>query len=381
MKIAFIYDVLYPYVKGGAERRFYELANRLCQRHEVHLFSMKYWDGDDVIQRENGIILHGVCPSEQLYRQGKRYISQPIIYSIKLIKPLFLYDFDLVDCSSIPFFPTYSCKFYTQFKRIPFIVTWHEYWGDYWYSYLNSKWKGFLGKKIEEISSKLTDHIIAVSDHTKADLVRYNVLENKITVIGNGIGCDEINSIPPSDLVSDVIFAGRLIDDKRVNVLIRAISILRKDLPEIRCYIIGDGPERNSLETLCRELGLEKNIKMLGFFEDHKNVYALMKASRVFVLPSVREGYGIVIPEANACGIPVVTVEAKLNAASSLITHGQNGFVSNLDAREIASFVYQLLTDHALYLRMHQAAINFATNCDWNIVAKNCEQVYLNAIG
>jgi hypothetical protein len=74
MKIAFIYDVIYPYVKGGVEKRVWELATRLTRRgHDVHLFGMKFWDGEDILISE-GVFLHGVCPAKKLYVSGRRTI-------------------------------------------------------------------------------------------------------------------------------------------------------------------------------------------------------------------------------------------------------------------------------------------------------------------
>ena len=64
MKIAFIYDCLYPWVKGGGEKRIYELG------HEIHLFGVKWWNGPDIIERE-GVIIHGVCEKMELYVNGR----------------------------------------------------------------------------------------------------------------------------------------------------------------------------------------------------------------------------------------------------------------------------------------------------------------------
>ena len=78
MKLAFIYDVIYPYIKGGAERRYYEIARRLARRHEVHLYGMKFWEGPGVTCTEEGLYLHGVFSKDTLYRcrllLAKRYI-------------------------------------------------------------------------------------------------------------------------------------------------------------------------------------------------------------------------------------------------------------------------------------------------------------------
>ncbi len=107
MKIAFVYDAIYPYVKGGVERRVWELAVRLSLRgHSVHLFGMKFWEGEDVLFRD-GVYLHGVCPAQKLYSGGRRSIMQPLWFSVYLISPLLREKFDIIDCQQFPFFPVF----------------------------------------------------------------------------------------------------------------------------------------------------------------------------------------------------------------------------------------------------------------------------------
>ena len=149
MKIAFIYDVIYPYVKGGVEKRNYELAKELTKRgHEVHIFGMNYWRGKDIIKKE-GIWYHGVCKPQKLYKEsnGKRSIKEPIHFSLKLFKPLIKEKFDIIDCSNIPYFPALTTRLVTLLKGEKMYITWHEVWGNYWFEYLG--WKGFFGYTIE----------------------------------------------------------------------------------------------------------------------------------------------------------------------------------------------------------------------------------------
>ena len=83
MKIAFVYDVIYPYVKGGVEKRIWELAIRLSARgHNVHIVGMKYWDGPDSVEKD-GVTLHGICPSQTLYADGRRTIGEAIYFSAR----------------------------------------------------------------------------------------------------------------------------------------------------------------------------------------------------------------------------------------------------------------------------------------------------------
>ena len=168
MKIAFVYDAVYPWVKGGAEKRIYELGKRLVEQgNEVHVFGVKWWKGRDIMERE-GVVLHGVCGPMELYVNGKRSISEALIFSIKLLPHLLGEKFDIIDVSAFPYFPCFTAKFVSGFRKTPVVITWHEVWDNYWYEYMG--WCGSLGKIVERFISKLTDNTIAVSGMTKKNL-------------------------------------------------------------------------------------------------------------------------------------------------------------------------------------------------------------------
>jgi glycosyltransferase involved in cell wall biosynthesis len=379
VRIAFVYDAIYPYIKGGGERRYYELAKRLGSQHEIHLLGMKFWSGDDTVETEDRVFLHGVCSPMELYVRGRRSIRQAIVFAIKLIVPLFRKPrFDLVECPSAPFFDIFTCKSYSVVKRCPLVVVWLEYWGDFWYEYLGRL--GGCGRLVERVAAKLPDHIIAISEHTREALLENGVDAAKISTIPLGIALEEIESVEPSPLRSELIFVGRLIREKKVDILLDVVKELHSRGLAVRCFIVGDGPERTSLEQKSMDLGLENNVSFRGFLERHEDVYALMKSSRVFVFPSTREGFGLVVPEANGCGLPAVVVRDKHSAASSLVQHGESGFVCDLDVQEIADVVQMLLTDRALYASMHASARAWAQQFAWDLTAERTAQAYARLV-
>lgn len=378
MKIAFVYDVIYPYVKGGAERRYYELSKRLSLRHEVHLFGMKFWEGDDVLQRDDGVFLHGVCPPKELYINGRRSIYQAIYYAVKLVFPLLKEDFDLIECPSAPYFQIFTCWLYSILKKRKFVVVWLEYWGNLWYEYMGHL--GFWGKLVERLATRIPDHIIAISDHTKESLVRHGVSADLISTVPLGIDLAEINAVKPSNFQSDLIFVGRLIKEKQIDTLIFVVKELIQRGLDVNCCIIGDGPERTELQVLCNNIGIESNASFLGSLF-HEEVYALMKSSRVFTFLSTREGFGIVVPEANACGLPAIVVKSEHNAATSLVKHEKNGFVCDLNVNEITDKVFKLLTDDEMWLSMQRTAKNWARQFDWDMTTEKAEQVYRQLTG
>jgi len=255
------------------------------------------------------------------------------------------------------------------------ILTWHEVWDDYWYEYLG-KSRGVFGKRIERTTAHLTDKAIAVSERTKKDLERIGVRKG-IKVIPNGIDFGEIERIGASDEESDVIFAGRLIKDKNVDILVKAVELVKKRVPDVKCVIIGDGPEKSECEKLAYDLGLERNITFMGFLEDYDEVISYMKSSKIFVLPSTREGFGMVALEANACGLPVVTVDHKKNAACDFITMDENGFICELSERAIAEKILRGMEERE---NMERKCIECAKGYDWGRIVNLIEGVYLSLL-
>lgn len=104
LKIALVYDAIYPYSKGGGERRFYEFGKQLVREGcEVHLYGMNYWGKKQVIQKD-GLFLHGLCKARPLYQKdGRRSITQALIFGLSSFKML-KEDFDVIDCCGFPYF-------------------------------------------------------------------------------------------------------------------------------------------------------------------------------------------------------------------------------------------------------------------------------------
>ena len=374
MKIAYIYDAVYPWIKGGAEKRIYEISKRLVERgHEVHWYGIKWWEGEKDIVKD-GIYLHGIGKWDNLYVEGRRSIKEAIYFARKLLFPLMKEDFDVIDCQAFPYFSCFSAKICSSVKRTPLVITWHEIWDDYWYEYLGKK--GVFGKWAEKMTTHLTDKMIAVSERTKKDLERIGVgVRKEIRIIPNGTDFGKIGRIKASDEESDVIFAGRLIKEKNVDVLIKTVNLVKKEIPDVKCVIIGDGPEKKELEKLAYDLGLENNLEFTGFLDDYDEVISYMKSSKVFVLPSTREGFGIVALEANACGLPVVTVNHRRNAACDFIANGENGFICELSEEDIAKNILRELDEKKSRGRK---CIENAKKYDWNEISLLTESFYGN---
>lgn len=373
MKIAFVYDVIYPFVKGGVEKRIRELGGRLSARgHEVHVIGMQYWDGPASIET-GGVILQGICPAQPLYQNGRRTICESLYFSTCLLPFMIREKYDIVDCQQFPYFPCFPAKLAAVIKKEPLIVTWHEVWGDYWYEYLG--WKGALGKGIERLVSLLTPHTISVSGTTEQNL-RLLGLSRPIPIIPNGIDIRHLKSVRPHEECCDLIFVGRLIQEKHADILVRAFASLRPEYPDLTLLILGDGPEKEVIRSLITDLSAGDRIFLKPFTDSHDEVIGRMKASHVCVIPSTREGFGIAALEALACGLPVITVNHPGNAIRELLSE-RTGFICPLSEQAIADAIRVAL--HR-YPDMREDCMKSAEPFDWDHIADLLEDYYTAVI-
>ncbi len=366
MKIAYIYDAVYPWVKGGAEKRIYELSRRLTVRgHEVHCYGMKWWPGERDILND-GVHLHGICRPMPLYAGGRRSMKQAAYFAARALA--INADCDVIDCQNFPYLSCFSARLLCGLKGGEFFITWHEVWGDYWYEYLGRK--GIFGRLIEKAAARLAENNIAVSERTRRDLERLGV--RGAQVVPNGIDWQGIEKIKASEKGSDLVYVGRLVGHKNVDLLIRALGIVRRQVPDVRVIVIGDGPEMERLAALVSELGLKKNVEFTGFLENYDDALALMKSSQVFVSPSTREGFGMAALEANACGLPVVTVNHRMNAVCDLVT-AETGIACEPSEVALAEAMIRALQECD---GMREKCREQASRYDWDEICNQVESIY-----
>jgi glycosyltransferase involved in cell wall biosynthesis len=374
MKIAFIYDAAYPWVKGGAERRIYELSTILVKHgHEVHWYSLAWWwDERKLMDIEmDGIKLHGVSKPKPLYTEDRRSIKEAIFFSLHLTNPLMKERFDVVDCQGFPFFSSFVCKFHQLIGRSKMVITLHEVWGDYWYEYLGRA--GIFGKLVERSMLALTDRFITVSQKTERDLQAIKRTDNS-HMVPNGIDLNLITDVKPAKTGFQLLFVGRLIKEKKVDLLLKSLPKVLKTCPDVKCMVVGDGPERSRLEGLSRELELTATVEFAGFMEGYNELISTMKSSEVLVLPSEREGFGMVVVEANACGIPVVVVDYPMNAAKDLVQEGENGYISKPNPEDLAQTIIKTLKNNN---NMVETSKSMSKNYDWDRIVDELENVYI----
>jgi glycosyltransferase involved in cell wall biosynthesis len=347
VRVALVYDAVYPFQKGGGERRFHELARQLAADGvQVTLYGMRWWPDRDPVRVVDGVRVYGLCRGRPLYTpSGRRSIPQALVFGLACLKLLW-HSYDVIDCSGFPFFSLISCRLVATLRRKTLISTWHEVWGPaYWREYLGRL--GPVGALVERLAVRLPDRIVAVSPGTARRLRRELGYRKPIHLMPNGFDPAAMQRITAGDEPADVVFVGRLIAPKGVDLLIGAVARIAAGGREARCLIIGDGPERDRLEALAASLDVAHLVTFGGALPESADVFAAMKAARVLALPSVREGFGMVALEANACGIPVITVDHPANAAADLVEHGRTGWVVPPTVPALAEAIQQALGESA----------------------------------
>ncbi len=342
-----MYDCLFPWTVGGAERYYRSLASAYAAAgHDVTYLTIRQWARSDP-PRLPGVKVVAVCPPLKLYSAGKRRILPPLAFGLGV----FLYllargrRFDLVHTASFPFFSVLAAGALVKIWRYRIAVDWHEVWTrEYWRSYLGAL--GPVGWLIQRLCAAIPQAAFSFSrlHRDRAE----ELLGSPVTLLqgeyaGGPAAAPRAAGAPP-----EIVYAGRLIREKRVELLIDALAIAMEARPDLRARIIGRGPEFESIRARVDAHALEDRIQMPGFVSEAELDDATSRAIAI-VQPSEREGYGMVVVEASARGVPVIVVEAPDNAATELISPNENGLVAKPTARSLAEAILACAADNSAW--------------------------------
>ncbi len=184
-----------------------------------------------------------------------------------------------------------------------------------------------------------SDNVVAVSS-ALAEKIKKSGTKTSVKTIHNGFRTEHLPTDTPK-IPESFVQVGHLIDQKRVNVTIEAFAEIAKIRQNATLTIIGNGPKMEELKNLCSSLNVADKVTFTGHIPNNQ-VLEIMARSQFFVMPSVREGFGIVYIEAMACGC--ITIGTKNEGIADVIRHGENGFLVSPDSpSEIVSVVEECL--------------------------------------
>ena len=372
MRICLVYDCLFPHTVGGAERWYRNLAERLsADGHEVTYLTLRQWPrGADPGVPSVRVISAG--PRLALYtRSGRRRIGPPLVFGLGVFVYLALRGrrYDVVHTASFPYFSLLAAGFWRRVGGYRLVVDWHELWTrSYWRDYLGAA-GGWVGWRVQRACARIPQRAFCFSN-LHAQRLRAEGVRGEVTVLeGEFAGIEADAQVEPYVDSNLVVFAGRHIPEKRVPSLVPALAAL----PGLRAELYGDGPERGRVLALIDEHGLGDRVSAPGFV-DHARIDAALRRALCMVLPSRREGYGLVVIEACAAGTPAVVVADPDNAATELIEEGVNGFVAASAAPEDLAAAITRVREAGPELRASTAAW-YAANARRLSLAESLERV------
>jgi glycosyltransferase involved in cell wall biosynthesis len=364
VRICVVYDCLFPYTVGGAERWYRNLAERLAaEGHEVTYLTRPQWDRGERVELKGHVRVETVGPRMGLYTaDGRRRILEALVFGLGVFLHLLRRGrhYDVVHTCSFPYFSLLSAGLLRPRLGYRLVVDWFEVWSrSYWRDYLGGA-GGRIGELVQHLCARVPQRAFCFSE-LHAVRLRDEGLGGPVTVLrGLYAGASESLAARPADLL--VLFAGRLIPEKQATLGVAAIALARARIEGLEGEFLGDGPERAALQAAIVEHGLQETVSAPGFAEE-ETVDTEMRRALCMLLPSRREGYGMVVVEAAARGTPSVVVAGEDNAATELIEEGVNGTIAaRADPEAIAEAIVRV-HDAGLELR-ESTVVWFARNAE-----------------
>jgi glycosyltransferase involved in cell wall biosynthesis len=334
MRICVVYDCLYPYTIGGAERWYRDLAQALAHEgHEVTYLTRRQWGEGQAPQLE-GVRIVEVIGRHELYdSEGRRRIGEAIVFGLGVLRHLLRHGrrYDVVHTASFPYFSLLAAGAVRPLGRYRLCVDWHELWSAaYWRDYAGPV-SGRLGRLVQQLGLRPRQQAFCFSRLVEQRLLEEGVHGDVVRLAGQYAG--GAPEPRPAAEEPTVFYAGRQLPEKRVLSLVPALALARESVPALRAQLFGDGPDHAALLRSIEEHGLAAAVEAPGFVPAERLADALLEAL-CLVLPSRREGYGRIVVEAAAAGVPSVVVDGDENAAVELVERGVNGFVAASDEPE-----------------------------------------------
>jgi glycosyltransferase involved in cell wall biosynthesis len=351
MRVCLVYDCLYPYTVGGAERWYRNLAERLvADGHEVTYLTLRQWERGERLELDPRIRVLTVGPRMALYTSppasgpaGRRRILPPLVFGAGVLWHLLRHGrrYDVVHTCAFPYFSLLAAALVRPLARYGLVADWFEVWSrDYWRLYLGGV-GGRAGELVQRLCARVPQRAFCFSQlHAKR--LREQGLRGPITILRGLYAGSTTTPAAPREADPLVLFAGRLIPEKRVTVGVAAVVSAARRIEGLRAIFYGDGPEREALQDAISEHEASSFISAPGF-ADGAAVDADMRRALCVLLPSEREGYGMVVVEASAHATPSVVVAAPDNGAVELVADGVNGLVAdNADHETIADAIVRV---------------------------------------
>lgn len=386
-----VFNTQPPLYLGGVERRILETAKKLQEKVDTTVYS-----GTKVGLRKpimlNGIALVPCFSTDAVFPLDNWTFNQTLSRNADAIKA------DVYEAHTASGYGLLS-GFKKRGLKVPFVQTIHGVLADeYAQAYLHgglsfrSKLANFFMwqlAKNEEEAAKNATLIVTISQYSLRKIKQfYNVDTAKIRIVPNGVDPQRFNPVGDSEKIKHrlkvgnrqcVLFVGRLIPRKGLGYLVEAAKLVVKERKETLFIIVGNGPSKNKLVSDIEEAGLTNNFAFLGDVSE-QDLPAVYRCADVFALPSIQEGQGIALLEAQSSAKPVVAFN--VSGVAEAVRHGETGLLVKAgSSEELAEALLRILSDSRLRLKMGAKGRKFVSReLSWDVCAQKMLSVYREAL-
>lgn len=346
---------------GGAEILTHEMAKYWVKiGHHVTSFSSAFPGSLSLEIVDNVEIVRQGHPDARFLFSSVHF--QAFLYYLKNAKK---FDVVIDEIHGIPFFTPW----YVKAKRIVLIC---EVAGDLWQK-MFGPFFGAIGRLIEKFYLKVTYKnatFLTISNSTREALLKEGV-RGDVTVLPMGLSFPNgINKIWNKEKKPTLIYVGRLSKSKGIEDAILALSEISKNYKEVKFWVVGSGEKEylEYLKKMAKKNNVEEKIKFFGFVSQMKK-FELMAKAHVLVAPSMKEGWGLTVPEAGRVGTPAVGYDVE--GLREVILNERTGYLtSHNNSHELAQNISKMLSDRISYQRLSRTAKNLSLSYNWENTAK-----------
>lgn len=385
-----VFNTQPPLYLGGVERRILETAKRLQPKIDTTVYS-----GTKAGLRKptqlDGLKVVPCFSTDTVFPLDNWTFNQTLARNANTIKA------DVYEAHTASGYELIKA-FKKKKLKIPFVQTIHGVLADEYAQAILQRKLSFrqklanllmwqLAKKEEESANNAT-LIMTISKYSKSKITQfYDVDPTKIRIVSNGVDperftpegdCEKIRRYLKAGHRQCVLFVGSLIPRKGLNYLIQAAKEVIKENQHVLFIIIGGGPLQSRLLSDVAAAGIAKNFALIRGVTE-QNLPGFYRCADVFVLPSIQEGQGIVLLEAQSSATPVVAFN--VSGVSEAVRNGETGLLVKPNSEELAEAILRLLSDASMRKKMGFKGREFVKqNFTWDICAEKITQVYREAL-
>jgi len=334
---------------GGAEVFTYEIARRLvAEGHRVEWFSASF-PGAPSSEVMDGI---------QIVRKGRQFTVH--WHAFRRYRKNLTNHFDAVvdEVNTVPFFaPLWS--------SVPAFMLIHQLAREVWWYEMRFPLSllGFMAESFY-LRCYRTARVLALSPSTQRDLVRLG-FRGPITLVPPGLNVADTPRVLSKEAEPTLLYVGRLAPSKRVSDIVRAFALFKEEVPTGRLWLVGSGSPSYvaKLKRAIARLRLTRDVQLWGWIPESRK-RDLMGRAHILTMASVREGWGLAVLEANACGTPAIVYDVP--GLRDSVQNGRTGLLVQPDPSALARELVTLWNDRDLYRRLTEQAIIESAKHSWD---------------